>query len=263
MDTVFPSIAPGRVHRWGGAALIVARRRDLHRAPVLSPAEERVVRALPAWRQAEWTAGRLLAKHLVGAIVSAPPHEVEILPRDDGSPYVVVSGSPVPALNVSISHTAGHVAAALAPRPVGVDLCETASADAVRRVADHALSPEELALMDTDRAEVMAGAWALKEAAVKADRSGVFGTAPRRIAILGLRPPVLDGRRRAMAWQAGDAVLALVLADPAAPHCVGAPRSAGSCLSVEPLAVQVPVGQRARTSEGEMSGDGASSHLSW
>ncbi|MFC9294551.1 4'-phosphopantetheinyl transferase family protein [Streptomyces sp. NPDC057011] len=262
MDTVFPPIAPGLIHRWGAAALIVARRSDLHRAPVLSPAEQRVAHALPARRRAEWAAGRLLAKRLVCDTVSAPPQDVEILPREDGSPCVRVGGRPVPALNVSISHTAGHVAAALAPQATGVDLCETGSADAVRRVADHALSPGELALIGTGRAEVMAGAWALKEAAVKADRSSVFGAAPRRIPILGLRPPVLGARRRAMVWRAGEAVLALVLADGAPPHCVGAPPSAGSCLSVEPLAVQVPVGQRARTSEGEMSGDGASSHLS-
>lgn len=97
---------------------------------------------------------------------------------------------------------------------MGVDLCETASAAAVRRVADHALSPAELSLIGEDRPDAMAGAWALKEAAVKADRSGIFGAAPRRIVILGLRPPVLGGRRRAMVWQAGDAVLALVLAHP-------------------------------------------------
>ncbi|MFF8844304.1 4'-phosphopantetheinyl transferase family protein [Streptomyces sp. NPDC015127] len=227
MHTTFSSIAPGRVHRWGGAALVVARRPDLHRAPLLSPAEQCVVRALPAWRQAEWLAGRLLAKRLVSEVLAAPTNNVEILPRDDGSPYVVVSGSPMPAVNVSISHTAHHIAAALAPEPVGVDLCETVSAAAVRRVADHILSPGERSVFDTDvgadRPEAMAAAWALKEAAVKADRSGLFGSAPRRMVILGLRPPVLSGRRRAMVWQAGDAVLALVLAYPC--HAATQPRT--------------------------------------
>ncbi|MFB7267514.1 4'-phosphopantetheinyl transferase family protein [Streptomyces nojiriensis] len=215
VDAVFRPVAPGRVHRWGGARLIVARARELRRVPPLSPAERRVLGALPAWRQAEWTAGRLLAKRLVGEVVSAPADGVEILPRDDGSPRVVVGGSsPAPALHVSISHTAGYVAAALAPEPVGVDLCEFASADAVRRVADHFLSPEELSLIGRERPDAMTGAWALKEAAVKADRGGVFGAAPRGIPILGLRPPVLGGRRRAMVWRADDAALALVLAHP-------------------------------------------------
>lgn len=223
MHTAFEPIAPGRVHRWGGACLIVARRCDLGPAPVLSPAEQRVARALPAWRQAEWTAGRLLAKRLVGEAVAAPANEVEILPRDDGSPHVVVSGSPMPAVNVSISHSARHIAAALAPEPVGVDLCETGSAATVCRVADHAFSPVELSLIGTDRPEATAGAWALKEAAVKAERSGIFGAAPRRVLILGLRPPVLGGRRRAMVWQAEDAVLALVLAHPATPPSLPGP----------------------------------------
>lgn len=147
VHTVFPPIEPGQVHRWGGAGVLVTRRPALHPAvslASLSPAEQQLARALPAWRQAEWAAGRLLAKRLVGEFLDAPAADVEILPREDGSPHVLVGGSPVPALHVSISHTAHHVAAALAPQPVGVDLCETASADAVRRVADHVLSPGEL-----------------------------------------------------------------------------------------------------------------------
>lgn len=211
----FPPIAAGPLHRWGGAGLIVARRSDLLGAPVLSPAERRVIHALPGWRQAEWAAGRLLAKRLAGEVLSVPAGEVEILPRTDGSPRVLVGGSPVHSVHLSISHTGEHVAAALAPQPVGVDLCDTGSAAAVRRVADRVLSPRELTLIGTDRPAVMAGAWALKEAAVKADRSGIFGAAPRRIAILGLRPPLLGGRRRARVWQVGDTVLALVLAHPA------------------------------------------------
>ncbi|WP_030767567.1 MULTISPECIES: 4'-phosphopantetheinyl transferase family protein [unclassified Streptomyces] len=210
----FRTIAPGQVHRWGGARLIVASARDLGQVPRLSPAERRVLRALPAWRRAEWTAGRFLAERLVGEVVPAPADDVEIPPREDGSPRVVVGGSPMPALHLSISHTARYVAAALAPEPVGVDLCETDSADAVRRVADHFLSPEELSLLGGERPDAVTWAWALKKAAVKADRSGVFGAAPRGIPVLGLRPPVLGGRRRAMVWRAGDAALALVLAQP-------------------------------------------------
>ncbi|MFF3859963.1 4'-phosphopantetheinyl transferase family protein [Streptomyces sp. NPDC002209] len=235
MDTTFPPITAGHVHRWGGAGLVVAHRPGPWQGaavppvlpPHLSPAERRVVHALPAWRQAEWVAGRVLAKHLVGGAVGASADEVEILPRDDGSPYVVVGGSPMPAVHVSISHTARHVAAALAPEPVGVDLCETRSAATVRRVGEHAFSPAELSLIGTDRPDVLAGAWALKEAAVKADRSGIFGDAPRRVRITGFDPPVLSGRRRAMLWRAGGAVLALVLAHPAPSPSVPAALSSG------------------------------------
>ncbi|MDX3539633.1 4'-phosphopantetheinyl transferase superfamily protein [Streptomyces sp. MB09-01] len=212
VGTAFQPIAPGRIHRWGGARLVVARFTDLQQAPFLSPAEQRVVHGLPARRQAEWRAGRLLAKRLAGEALSVPAHEVEVLPRDDGSPYVLVGGSPVADVHVSISHTARRVAAALAPEAVGVDLCETVSAAAVRRVADRVFSPGELSLIGTGRPDALAGAWALKEAAVKADRSSIFGAAPRLVEILGLRPPVLAGRRRATVWRAGGAVLALVLA---------------------------------------------------
>ncbi|MFE3554103.1 4'-phosphopantetheinyl transferase family protein [Streptomyces sp. NPDC059193] len=225
MDTVpglFRPITPGAPHRWGGAVLAVARRGGLRgmsalsALPALSAAERRAADALPPRRRAEWVAGRLLAKRLAGELLAVAQDGVEVLARADGSPYVLVGGSPVPGVHLSLSHTRGHVAAALAPEPVGVDLCETSSAEAVLRVADHALSPRELSLIGTDRPEALAGAWALKEAAVKADRSGVFGAAPRRIAILGLCPPVLGGRRRAMVWRADGAVLALVLAPGAA-----------------------------------------------
>ncbi|MEW1634162.1 4'-phosphopantetheinyl transferase superfamily protein [Streptomyces sp. NPDC093801] len=217
MDTLFRPLVPGRVHRWGGAGLLVARRPDLTHLPLcLSAAEQRVARALPAWRRSGWMAGRLLAKRLAGELVGAPAREVEVLPRDDGSPHLLVGGRPLPSLHVSVSHTPGHAAAALAPEPVGVDLCETAPADTVHRAAHHAFSPRELSLIGTDRGtdrdEALAGAWALKEAAVKADRSGPFGGAPHRIPLLGLRPPALGGPRRAMAWRAGDVVVALVLA---------------------------------------------------
>ncbi|MFE7094007.1 4'-phosphopantetheinyl transferase family protein [Streptomyces erythrochromogenes] len=214
----FRAIAPGPVHRWGGAALVVVRRAGPLRPPPLSVAERRVLDGLPARRRAEWAQGRLLVKRLVGEALAVPPGKVEVLPRDDGSPRVLVGGVAAPAVHVSVSHTARHVAAALAPVPVGVDLCETASAAAVHRVADHVLSPGELSLIGTDRPEAAAAAWALKEAAVKADRRSVFGAAPRRVVILGLRPPVLGGRRRAMVWRADDAVLALVLAHPALPR---------------------------------------------
>ncbi|MFH7597260.1 4'-phosphopantetheinyl transferase superfamily protein [Streptomyces racemochromogenes] len=215
MDPLFRPLAPGFVHHWGGAGLLVARRADLTHLPLrLSPAEQRVARTLPAGRRSGWMAGRLLAKRLAGELVGAPSREVEVLPREDGSPQLLVGGRPLSSLHVSISHAPGHTAAALAPGPVGVDVCETASAAAVRRAADHAFSPAELSLLGAGRADALAGAWALKEAAVKADRGGVPGTAPRRIPLLGLRPPALGGPRRAMAWQSGDAVVALVLAHP-------------------------------------------------
>ncbi|CAL9375253.1 hypothetical protein SUDANB120_00944 [Streptomyces sp. enrichment culture] len=272
MDTVFPPIAPGRIHRWCGATVLTAPRPGLLAvAPPLSPAEADVLGALPARRRAEWTAGRLLAKRLAGQAYGVPPAAVEVLPREDGSPRVLVGGAPVPEAHLSISHTAGHAAAALARRPLGVDLCETGSADAVRRVAEHVLSPGELPLVAGGRPEALAGAWALKEAAVKADRRSVFGAAPRGVPLLGLRPPRLGGGRRAAAWRAGSAVLALVLAGPGA----GAGRAAagdGTALVLpaaldhagvwSPWPCRFPWDSGRGTSEGEMSGDGATSHLS-
>ncbi|MFI1168078.1 4'-phosphopantetheinyl transferase family protein [Streptomyces sp. NPDC020801] len=222
METVFPVLAPGRVHRWGGATLVVARRAVLDRVPSWSPlpmlsrAEQDLFHALPPRRQGEWGAGRLLAKCLVADAAVMPVTEIEILPRADGSPEVSVGGGPVAVYQISISHTAHHVAVALASGAVGVDVCETGAAAAVRRAADHVLTEEERPVIP-DRPEFLCAAWALKEAAIKADRDSLFGEAPRRIRILGLTPPALDGRRRAEVRRTGTAVLALVLAAEATP----------------------------------------------
>ncbi|CAL9598262.1 4'-phosphopantetheinyl transferase family protein [Streptomyces sp. enrichment culture] len=207
----FPPIVPGRIHRWGPAALVVARRDALDRSPswsplpLLTPAERQVHRGLTPWRQAEWAAGRILAKRLVAEVTGTPVPHVEILPRHDGSPMLSL-----PALRISLSHTAHHVAAAVSPTAVGVDVCEMSSAPSVRRAADHVLVPEERALV-TQRPEHLVAAWALKEAAVKAVRGTLFGEAPRRVRIRGLTPPALDGGRRALVGRAGTAIVALVL----------------------------------------------------
>ncbi|MEU9477443.1 4'-phosphopantetheinyl transferase superfamily protein [Streptomyces sp. NPDC048191] len=209
--TVFPAIARGRVHRWGGATLLVVRCDTLGRRapwslpPLFTPAERHVFRGLPAWRQAEWGVGRLLAKSVVSWATGLPLAEVEILPRADGSPRVSV-----PGLHVSISHTTHHVAAVTAPGAVGVDLCETAAAPAVGRAAAHVLVPEERRLTG-EVPELLTAAWALKEATVKADRRGLFGEAPRRVRILALTPPTLSGDRRTLVRSAGTATLAVVV----------------------------------------------------
>ncbi|MEV7417391.1 4'-phosphopantetheinyl transferase superfamily protein [Streptomyces sp. NPDC089919] len=228
MDGVFaPMGEAGRLRSWSGAGLLVARRSDLHGTPWLGPAERVVAGVLPAGRRAEWLAGRLLAKRLLGEVTGLPPQRLAVLPRPDGSPYALLDGVPAPGVHLSVSHTERYVAAALAPVPVGVDLCETTSAGAVRRVAEHVFTAAERALVgaaggggpgdpDTAGAAALAGAWALKEAAVKADRGSVFGDAPRRVPLLGLCPPRLGGGRRAMVWRAEGVVLALVLV-PAGP----------------------------------------------
>ncbi|MEU6592246.1 4'-phosphopantetheinyl transferase superfamily protein [Streptomyces sp. NPDC046881] len=209
-NAVFPAITPDRVHHWGGAALLVARRGVRGAPPSWSPlpftpAEWQVLHGLPRWRQAEWAAGRLLAKTVVSKVTGRPVGEVEILPRADGSPRLSV-----PGLQVSLSHTAHHVAAAVAPGAVGVDLCEVSAAPSVRRAAPHVLSPAERRLT-RDSPELLTAAWALKEAAVKAGRRCLSGEAPRRVRILALTPPLLSGGRRALVGGAGTATLALVL----------------------------------------------------
>ncbi|QTE01830.1 hypothetical protein S1361_31155 [Streptomyces cyanogenus] len=130
---------------------------------------------------------------------------MEVLQRADGGPRLSV-----PGLQVSLSHTARHVAVAVAPGAVGVDLCEPAAAPAVRRAAIHVLAPAERQLA-RESPDVLTAAWALKEAAVKAGRQSLFGEAPRRVRIVALTPPLLSGGRRVLVGSAGTAALAVVL----------------------------------------------------
>lgn len=217
MHRRFPPITLGAIHRWDTALLAVARRETLDQTPpwsplpILSPAERNHYHTLPPWRRREWAAGRDLAKHLVAGATGTPLTEVEILPREDGSPQLLIGAHPETAPHLSISHTEHHVAAALASDPVGIDVCELTSAVAVGRAADHILTPGERPVV-TDHPASLTAAWALKEAAVKADRRTMFSDAPRQARILGLTPPVLDGGRRALLRHTGSALVAVVVA---------------------------------------------------
>ncbi|MFK0012746.1 4'-phosphopantetheinyl transferase family protein [Streptomyces sp. NPDC091027] len=213
----FLPAAPGALHRWGRAGLLVARHRDVRRAPPLSPAERCAAASLPAPRRAAWPAVLFLARILVADALGVPAAEVEVLTGEDGGPYALVGGGPAPGVHLSLGRAGGHLAAAIAPGPVGVDLRETSAGAAERRRAGHALSARERALAGADRPEALAAVRALKEAAAKADRGAAPDAAPRPAAVLGLCPPVLTGRRSARVWRTGDAVVALVLAGPPDP----------------------------------------------
>ncbi|MFF7300101.1 hypothetical protein [Streptomyces sp. NPDC008265] len=193
----FLPAAPGALHRWGRAGLLVARHRDVRRAPPLSPAERCAAASLPAPRRAAWPAVLFLARILVADALGVPAAEVEVLTGEDGGPYALVGGGPAPGVHLSLGRAGGHLAAAIAPGPVGVDLRETSAG--------------------ADRPEALAAVRALKEAAAKADRGAAPDAAPRPAAVLGLCPPVLAGRRSARVWRTGDAVVALVLAGPPDP----------------------------------------------
>jgi phosphopantetheinyl transferase len=148
----------------------------------LLPAERALAAALGLGphRRVEWRAGRLAARAALAALLGGPADGYVIGRDDDGAPVALGT-----AAKVSITHgrrwavaAAGHVAR------LGIDLCEITRAPNVARIAPRFLAAEERALPAC--AADWAALWALKEAACKALRLGVFdgGLAASRVAAL-------------------------------------------------------------------------------
>lgn len=131
-------------------------------------------------RRAEWRAGRLAARAALGALLGPAAEGLVVAREDDGAPVVV--GADVA---VSISHgRRWAVAAAGRVARIGIDLCEVGRAPNVERIAQRFLHAEERALPRS--AADWALLWALKEAAAKVLRRGLFdgGLAASRVASL-------------------------------------------------------------------------------
>lgn len=128
-----------------------------------------------AARRRSFVAGRTALKTLVAHHTGAAPGAVCIHVAKDGSLHI-----PGP-LHVSLAHSGNWAVAALAPVPVGIDLEQIQPRDAA--VARFLFAPEDRhtlhALPGTD-SERLVLAWTLKEAVLKARRSG-FRCSPKSI----------------------------------------------------------------------------------
>jgi len=126
-----------------------------------------------AVRRREFLTGRAAARHLLADVLGTSPSQVPLRRADDGAVDVVGTD-----WHVSIAHSDERALAAASRRPVGVDLERIRPRDpAVTRFLLH---PEERELLDTlpygeNRSLLLC--WTLKEAALKARRSG-FQTSP-------------------------------------------------------------------------------------
>lgn len=149
------------------------------RLALLSFDERQRVRGFRAEkRRHEFVLGRAAARQLLARRLGTPPDDVPLLVDDDGG--LCVDGSD---LHVSISHTARQAVAAVGRRPVGIDLEAIKQLRSeIRRYIYH---DEDYALfarlpLDEHRAQILS--WALKEAALKARRSGLRYS-PRRMRV--------------------------------------------------------------------------------
>jgi 4'-phosphopantetheinyl transferase len=143
----------------------------------LGAAERRVLAGLRRERRrSDWRLGRFTAKTAVGAWLSVPPEQVEILAARDGAPEAWLGPERAP-VSVSISHRAGRslVVVAATPDVVGCDLelLEARSGAFVREW----LAPAEQGLVaaygEVNRVRLANLVWTAKEAVAKVLREGL------------------------------------------------------------------------------------------
>ena len=174
-------------------ALRVALRADAAPLPTdaLSAEErERLAGYHRPKRQREFTLGRAVTRALLADRLGGDPAAIPLEVADDGAPEV--RGD---SLHVSIAHTATGTAtvaaAAVGRRRLGVDV------EAIRPLRDGIerffLRPDEKPLVEQlPEGSALVVLWALKEAVLKAERTG-FQTSPMKLRL------VLDGPGNAAA----------------------------------------------------------------
>lgn len=143
------------------------------RPPLLSPWEsERVQRFRNTERRRQWLAGRALAKALVRERLDLQGI-VDIREGSDGEPLVFRDGLPLPDVWLGIVVRHGRICAAVADRPVGIDVQALGGQN--DRFARRVLDRRELrAMRRVFRSEMplsVCAGWAVKEASVRAARS--------------------------------------------------------------------------------------------
>jgi phosphopantetheine--protein transferase-like protein len=130
-----------------------------------------------------WLLGRIAAKdaarHLLWSQGRGPLFPAEITAGNDAQGRPWLRGPGGMAFTVSVAHTAGFGVALVLPQesgPVGIDI-ESIGA-VTDTVVAASFTPEELALVEQlggDRPEVLTRFWCAKEAAAKADGTGLGG----------------------------------------------------------------------------------------
>lgn len=147
-------------------------------AEALLSAEERARMAtfLHAGRRRSFALGRAAARTLLAEQLGVAPAQVPLCVADDGG--VDVDGA---AIRVSIAHSGEHAVAAVAPRPVGIDLEHIAPRH--ENLSRFLLHPDEYAAFDAlplDHTRSVILCWTLKEATLKALRTG-FRRSPKKL----------------------------------------------------------------------------------
>ena len=135
-------------------------------------------------RRREFIAGRAAARSLLARRLACDPADVPLRIADDGAVDVIPASSPEPQsapVHLSIAHSGPHAVAVISEQPVGVDLEEIVPRDA--GLERFLMAPDQRGVIfewPYDRDEALVLAWTLKEAVLKARRSG-FRLSPKKL----------------------------------------------------------------------------------
>ena len=154
-------------------------------------------------RRRQFVAGRMLLRTMLAQALGGRPEDWA-LDAGAGAPPRLPSH---PALRLSVSHSGEWVAAAIADRPVGIDLEGLGARRDPERFARWVCSPDELAawrgLAGTDADDALIAHWTRKEAWLKRDGGEVLLTRMHRLHAGLCDPPVAD----VATWRVGDAAM--------------------------------------------------------
>lgn len=121
-------------------------------------------------RRRQFTLGRAAARQLAGEVFDVPPEAVPLVVAEDGA--VELKGQDAA---LSIAHGGPHAMAALAPYPIGVDLERIQPRHPeLTRVLLHPQEHDLLERLPLDREHAIILCWTLKEAVLKAQRTGLL-----------------------------------------------------------------------------------------
>ena len=212
MTTVHISI--GRVSRWAETATGQG-------LGWLSASERlRLGGITAAARRSQFVAGRWFARQLLASAYGGHPAQWQLSAPEVGPPRVEPD-SPSD-LHISLSHSGDHLAGAVAPTPVGVDLEAPRRPRDFLALANAICSPGEVARLRAARPDAREAlfyeCWTLKEAWLKARAEEL---SPGRLAQIGTAYASPGSAGHGRTWRAGGFTLALV-ANPAAHlHWIG------------------------------------------
>ena len=161
-------------------------------------------------RRQQFIAGHWLARCMAAERTDSLPEEWRIVAAANGVPELIrrdpAAGQ---GMHLSLSHSGDHVAAAIAPFPIGIDIEIPRKQRDLLALADYTFSPEESAELHAVPADEQSALfyrfWTLKEASGKRDGHGLRPELARQQRALAASSETAE----AISWQTGNVFVAL------------------------------------------------------